>query len=243
MAGHPLPAPAARPTLLFVHGWAFDASFWAPLRAELGDWPQAVSDAGYFGPARDPAVAGPVVAIGHSLGALRLLGGLPRHCRGLVAINGFPRFAAGPGFEAGVPARMLDRMGKRLSADPMAVLRDFRQRCGAAEPFGVPTGEPIGEPVGEPRGAPRVEALDRDLQRLRDDDHRAALAALTLPLLVLAGDADPIVPAAMTQAAYAGRPADELRWREGGGHLLPRSDAAWCAARIRDFLSRLAPEA
>lgn len=239
MPGRPLPAPAARPTLLFVHGWAFDASFWAPLRAELADWPQAVSEAGYFGPARDPEVAGPVVAIGHSLGALRLLGGLPRHCRALVAINGFPRFAAGPGFEAGVPPRMLDRMGKRLSADPMAVLRDFRQRCGAAEPFGAATGEPAGEPLG----APRIEALDRDLQRLRDDDQRAALAALTLPLLALAGDADPIVPAAMTQAAYAGRPADELRWREGGGHLLPRSDAAWCAARILDFLSRLAPEA
>jgi pimeloyl-[acyl-carrier protein] methyl ester esterase len=222
---------SSRPTLLFVHGWAFDASVWTRLRAELDDWPQAVFDAGYFGPARDPGIAGPVVAIGHSMGVLRLLGRLPQDCRGLVSINGFPRFAAGPGFEAGVPARMLDRMATRLSTDPMAVLRDFRQRCGAAGPFGGPLGEP------------RAEALGRDLQALRDDDRRAALAALEAPLLVLAGEADPIVPAPMTRAAYAGRPPDDLRWREGGGHLLPVSDAPWCAAQIRAFLARVAPQA
>lgn len=224
MPGHPAPVPAVRPTLLFVHGWAFDASVWTPLRAELRDWPQAVFDAGYFGPAREPGIAGPVIAIGHSLGALRLLRSLPRNCLGLASINGFPRFAAGPGFEAGVPPRMLDRMLKRLDADPVAVLQDFRRRCGEENPF----------------GAPRLEALGRDLQALRDEDQRPALAMLRVPLLALAGEDDPIVPASMTRAAYAGSPVCELRWRERGGHLLPVSDALWCAAHIRAFLSRAA---
>ncbi|KGE00282.1 biotin synthase [Achromobacter sp. RTa] len=223
----PVPAPPARPTLLFVHGWAFDASVWTTLRAELDDWPQAVFDAGYFGPEQEAHVSGPVIAIGHSLGALRLLRQLPQACLGLVSINGFPRFAAAPGFDEGVPARMLDRMIKRLSADPAAVLRDFRQRCGAASPF----------------GAPRVEPLGRDLHALRDDDRRAALAALPVPLLALAGVEDPIVPAPMTRALFAGRPSGELCWRERGGHLLPVSDAPWCAARIRAFVSRVAPQA
>ncbi|WP_422393618.1 alpha/beta fold hydrolase [Achromobacter veterisilvae] len=227
MRGSSMAAPAARPTLLFVHGWAFDASVWAPLRAELRNWPQAVFDAGYFGPAQEPDLAGPAIAIGHSLGALRLLRRLPQDCAGLVSINGFPRFTAGPGFEDGVPARMLDRMGKRLSADPAAVLRDFRLRCGAAEPF----------------GEPRIEALGRDLRALRDDDQRAALAALRVPLLVLAGGEDPIVPAPMTRAAFADRPAGDLHWREGGGHLLPVSDAPWCAGHIRAFIARVAPGA
>ena len=35
-------------TLWFAHGWAYDASFWAP-RAALSDWPQVADDAGYFG--------------------------------------------------------------------------------------------------------------------------------------------------------------------------------------------------
>lgn len=213
-----------RPTLLFVHGWAFDASVWAPLRAELEDWPQAVFDAGYFGPAQEPVLAGPVIAIGHSLGLLRLLRGQPQDCLGLVSINGFARFAAGPGFEAGVAPRVLERMSRRLSADPAAVLRDFRQRCGDATDF----------------GDPQLAPLTRDLEVLRDEDRREALAALPVPLLVLAGADDPIVPQAMTQAVFAGGAGAEIHMRTRGGHLLPVSDSPWCAERIRAFIDGLA---
>lgn len=228
-------ANAPRPTLLFVHGWAFDASFWAPLRAQLRDWPQAATDAGYFGQSQNPAhntaaesgseipPNGPVIAIGHSLGVLKLLRGLPAGCIGMVSINGFPRFGAGPDFEAGVPVRMMDRMAKRLAADPNTVLQDFRQRCGHDAAF----------------DAPRVPQLAQDLQALRDEDQRAALAALSVPLLILAGRDDPIVPATMTQAAFGERPAEEWQWRDHGGHLLPATDAPWCAAHIAAFLSRL----
>lgn len=243
-----------RPTLLFVHGWAFDASVWTPLRAELGDWPHAFADAGYFGAAQTPAEAigrvvapaidpvvghvvdpaigrledpatGPVIAIGHSLGVLRLLRDLPSHCVGLVSINGFPRFGAAPDFDAGVPRRMLDRMMKRLSADPVAVVQDFRERCGDASAF----------------GSPRLEPLARDLEALRDEDQRNALAALPVPLLILAGLDDPIVPPTMTQAAFGGRVGDERHDLEHGGHLLPVSAAPWCARHIAAFIDRVAP--
>ncbi len=224
MAAASMQTGMSRPTLLFVHGWAFDATVWAPLRAELQDSPQAVFDAGYFGPAREPALAGPVIAIGHSLGVLRLLRELPQNCLGLVSINGFARFAAAPGFEAGVAPRVLERMSRRLSSDPAAVLDDFRQRCGDGSDF------------GEPRLAP----LARDLQALRDEDRRDALAALPVPLLVLAGADDPIVPAPMTRASFAGHADAEMHQCEGGGHLLPLSHAPWCAARIRAYMARLA---
>ncbi|MFF7055514.1 alpha/beta fold hydrolase [Achromobacter spanius] len=213
-----------RPTLLFVHGWAFDATVWTPLRAELGDWPHAVADAGYFGAAQSPAAAiGPVVAIGHSMGMLRLLRDLPSNCVGLVSINGFPRFGAAPDFDAGVPRRMLDRMMKRLSTDSTAVLQDFRERCGDASAF----------------GAPCLEPLARDLEALRDEDQRDALAALPVPLLILSGLDDPIVPAAMTQAAFGGRLGDERHDLEHGGHLLPASAAPWCARHIAGFIDRV----
>jgi pimeloyl-[acyl-carrier protein] methyl ester esterase len=215
--------PLQAPTLLFVHGWAFDADFWAPLAAALLDLPQATFDAGYFGPARTPCPDGPVIAIGHSLGVLRLLRERPPNGIGLVSINGFARFAAAPDFAPGVPPRMLDRMLARLAAQPDAVLRDFRQRCGATGAFGLPN----------------IDVLARDLRALRDDDQRAALAALPVPCLALAGDADPIVPAPMTQATFG----DGVVWREGGGHLLPVTDTDWCAAQIRAFLARLAPAA
>ena len=170
----------------------------------------------------DPAT-GPLVAIGHSLGVLRLLRDLPPNCVGLVSINGFPRFGAAPDFDAGVPRRMLDRMLKRLSTDPTAVLQDFRERCGDASAF----------------GEPRLQPLARDLEALRDEDQRHALAALPVPLLILAGLDDPIVPAAMTQAAFGGRLGDERHDLEHGGHLLPVSAAPWCARHIAGFIDRL----
>lgn len=218
-------APAIRPTLLFVHGWAFDAAFWAPLAAALDDWPQATFDAGYFGPARTPQPDGPVVAIGHSLGVLRLLRDPAPARLGLVSINGFARFAAAPDFTEGVPPRMLDRMLNRLATQPEAVLRDFRQRCGDATAFGMA----------------QVDTLTRDLQALRDEDQRTALAALRVPLLALAGAQDPIVPAAMTQATFSD--AAGIRWRDAGGHLLPATDTDWCAQQIRGFVADLAPAA
>ncbi|MGO4399688.1 alpha/beta fold hydrolase [Achromobacter sp. PAB15] len=236
-----------RPTLLFIHGWAFDASVWTQLRAALADWPHAVADAGYFGatpavidPVTGPVtdtdsitgpdtapINGPVIAIGHSLGVMRLLRSLPSNCVGVVSINGFPRFSAAPDFEAGVPRRMLDRMMKRLSADPAAVVHDFRERCAEASVL----------------GEPRLEPLARDLEALRDEDQRDALAALPVPLLILAGEDDPIVPAAMTQAAFGGRVGDERHDLEHGGHLLPVSDAPWCARHIAGFIARVAPAA
>lgn len=219
------PDSAIRPTMLFVHGWAFDAAFWDPLRAALPAWPHAVSDAGYFGPAREPALTGPVIAVGHSLGVLRLLGRLPDQCVGLVSINGFPRFCAEADYPAGVPVRMLDRMRKRLTESADDVLRDFRQRCGDTTAF----------------GAPRVEPLARDLRTLRDADRRPALATLPMPLLALAGAADPIAPAPMTTAGFGA--TAEIHWREDGGHLLPLTDSDWCAQRIRAFLTRVAPAA
>ncbi|OFS27399.1 hypothetical protein HMPREF3069_33425 [Achromobacter xylosoxidans] len=62
-----------------------------------------------------------------------------------------------------------------------------------------------------------------------------------MPLLALAGTADPIAPAAMTTAGFGA--AAELHWRDGGGHLLPLTDPDWCAQRIRAFLARVAPAA
>ncbi|WP_222852619.1 alpha/beta fold hydrolase, partial [Bordetella pertussis] len=73
--------------------------------------------------------------------------------------------------------------------------------------------------------------------RLREADERQALAASRLPLLALAGTADPIVPPALTRAQFGA--CAGLHWRDGGGHLLPASDPDWCAGRIRAFLAGL----
>lgn len=228
------PAHRIRPTLVFQHGWAFDASFWTPLRDALSAWPQQTLDRGYFADAATAATvvptngSGPLVWIGHSFGFMQGLATIAAGSTmaGLISINGFPRFSAAPDFTHGVPPRMVDRMATKLRTQTGLVVDDFRQRCGAA-------------PRGENASPAYLDPLLADLLALRDDDHRATLQAYAGPVLALATRGDPIVPEAMTQTAFADR---EIAWCHGhpagAGHLLPATDPAWCAQHIDDFLRR-----
>ncbi|MEK7946910.1 alpha/beta hydrolase [Pigmentiphaga sp. YJ18] len=212
----------ARLPLVCLHGWGFDASTWAPMRAHLDGWDIHADDAGYFG--RTVAAERPAayVAVGHSLGAMRSLEDAGAGCRGLVLINGFARFSAAGDFPTGVAARVLDRMLTRLAADPAAVVSEFRRRCGAADPIDAGT---LDEAV-----------LAAGLRQLRAGDARAAWAARRVPVRILAGDADPVVTPALTAASFGG----EAVWCAGGGHLLPLTHPAWCASQIRAFVRELA---
>ena len=205
----------------FVHGWGFDAGIWKDVHAALGHPPAAFANLGYFGGAVWPEAAGPVIAVGHSLGAMRLLRKLPENCLGLIALNGFERFAAGRDDGAGVPRRVVGRMIARFKAAPGAVLADFRQRCGTDE--------------AAPGGAVQARLL-ADLELLLDGDERMAALHLPCPVLALHGAEDAILPPGMRAAVFAGAECATLA---GHGHLLPLSAPEWCAARIAAFASRI----
>jgi len=200
------------PSLVFVHGWGFDAGFWHPVRALLPDRACAAIDLGFTGEASAPEPPAGAVAVGHSLGFLWLLERRPFPWRALIAINGFPRFVEGDGFRPAVAARALERMIAEFDRNPGKVAAEFLVRCGASAP-------------ADGFDARRMAEA---LRWLLEWDGRRALSAETAPVHVLAGRGDPIVPPAMTVAGFAGR---QIHWHEGG-HLLPQTDPAWCAERI-----------
>lgn len=212
-----------KPTLVLVHGWGFAPSFWEPLRATpvLASLPTLAVDLGFFGAAPTPLPEGvPLVGVGHSLGFSWLLRqDLP--WRGLVSINGFARFVAGPDFPAGVHPRLLDRMRKRFAEAPEVVVSDFLRRCGVE----TPTTEGMD-----------VARLAEGLDWLASGDEREALASFSGPCLALADREDPIVPEALSRASAF----SALRWSEGGGgHLLPLRQPTWCAEAIARFVEEL----
>jgi pimeloyl-[acyl-carrier protein] methyl ester esterase len=200
--------------LVLLHGWGFDATLWDGVRAALPEFETIAWDRGYFGEPSAEAVTGPCMGIGHSLGAMPLAGAMPEGCVGLVAINGFDRFAG----EGAVPPRVIERMRRRFGEAPMEVLADFRTRCG-----------------GDPPPTIRDEAaLAADLALLAEADRRGMVR---VPTLVLHGAADPLLPAPMRDSVFAGAPRKTL---EEAGHLLPLTHPGWCATRIRAFASLLA---
>lgn len=191
-------------TIILVHGWGFDASVWDAVRPLLPG--QCVTvDLGFFG-TPTPLPDDCALAVGHSLGGLWLALERPAWAERLVMVNGFARFTAAPGLPEGVPPRVVERMARRLSDAPAEVVDAFRARCGAPPATGTPH--------------PARLAWGLDLL------HGADARPLT-PRAVLAGDADPIAPAALTRAQFPG-----AAFVPGGGHLLPLTHPQAVAAAI-----------
>ena len=200
--------------LLFVHGWGFHASLWDAVIACLPEADVVRANRGYFGKAVWPRVDEPCLAVTHSFGSMALLADPPADCRGLVAINGFDRFAEVEG-RAGVPLRVIDRMLARLEIDKTSALRDFHARLGS----------------DVPQGTPDSARLRQDLAALRNDDQRDATANFAGPILALDGADDPLLSAAMRAGQFADA-TDLQRETLVAGHLLPVTHPELCAAWI-----------
>ena len=210
-------------TVLFIHGWGFDAGIWSGITRLLADWPVLHFDRGYFGAPQTPSPEGPCLVVTHSFGTMLALRDPPPHCIGILAINGFDRFFAKPG-APGVHPRILKRMIGQFEKEPEEVLREFRNRCGCDAPFTLCDGQLLGE----------------DLQQLATMDGTALCAGIELPILSLQSETDPILPQAMRDNVFAGATRLERKTLAGGGHLLPLTEPEACARAIREFAGTIA---
>jgi pimeloyl-[acyl-carrier protein] methyl ester esterase len=218
---------------LFAHGWALDRALWDAVQAELGAAAHGavVLDAGYYGRPLGPSPLDedtPLLGVGQSLGVMELLAMRGAPLAGLVAIDGFARFAAGPDFPEGQPTAALKLMARRLQASPGPLLSTFFTKAlnGTLERMSA-----------APLGAPDREPLSEGLERLLTLDGRSS--ARSLPIWRLHASADPVASLALADASFAGADV-RARWvREGADHLSPLTAPKTCADLIRDALDVL----
>jgi pimeloyl-[acyl-carrier protein] methyl ester esterase len=206
--------------LRFLHGWAFDNSFWNDVRKLLPPWPAECDDRGYFGSPRSFTGRGPTIAIAHSFGTMRALRDPPANCKGLIAFNGFDRFAA-RGTGPGVSPRTIDAMMGTLDRSAASVVAKFRRRCGNSDPFGNVVSRPLRE----------------DLLALRDLD--CSETRLSAPVLSVQGAVDSILDASMRNSCFRTARQVERIEHPLGGHLLPLTHPNYCAEAIRAFVENL----
>jgi pimeloyl-[acyl-carrier protein] methyl ester esterase len=212
--------------IVLVHGWGYDSTIWDAVRARLDPALRVTTlDLGFFA-ATDavppiPTFPEPLIAVGHSLGAMWWLMQADIPWRRLLCINGFPRFVAGADYGPAVAPRVLARMRERLAGDPANVLAEFHARCGAPGPS----------------AAPDRQRLDAGLAWLAEWDARAALVERCNDVFALAGTDDPIVPAAMSAAAFAVLPPGRFTLIPSSGHLLPVTAPDACARWIERLVA------
>ena len=209
-------------SVLFYHGWGFNASFWEPLCSLLPEYAHQCDDAGYFGTPSSPEPTAPYIAVTHSFGTMRFLATPPPGMVGLVVISGFDRFTETEGFP-GTSHRVVNRMISALAQAPETVLSDFHKLFDST----VPQGTPI---------AARLQA---DLECMRDGDLRDAAVNLAVPILSLQAQKDTLLPMSLRETVFAAVGGVMRHTHPSAGHLLPRDDAPWCANTIRHFASTL----
>ncbi len=237
------------PPLLLLHGLGADAGVWAGLMDPIA--PTLALDLPGYGTSPrlpQPSIAafaeailarlareqaGPVVAVGHSLGgmvALEMALLRPQALAGLVLVAAPAAFGSRDG-----------RFQERFVAERLAPLE---AGCSLAElaPEAVPA---LCGPEPDPEGLERCiaamarvpEAGFRDgLRALVGFDRRRELAAVRCPSLVVAGPHDRQVPVRTLRRMAERLPQAVFALVEGAGHLVPFERPRAFAALMRRFL-------
>ena len=252
----------AGPAVVLLHGQPGSGASWRPVVDLLRDDHRVLApDRPGYGGNRAPATgfpgnaravvalmeeagASPAVVVGHSWGggvAIAMARDHPDAVRGLVLVGS----VGVPGSISWVDAMLAAPvMGEAMTAVGMAVMGTVlpwvRRRvsglpgrwaswCRTTLPDQSVAGG-IGEALGRARRSFVVEqrALVDQLE-----DLAASLAGLDLPVAVLAGSADVVVPPAAAVALAHAIPGASLEMIDGIGHFVPRDAPAAVADAVR----------
>ncbi|MFA5203455.1 MAG: alpha/beta fold hydrolase [Lentisphaeria bacterium] len=242
-------------------GWAHAAAVMEPLAARLGGVTACWAPAGLLaeaeqlqgemvpaagGPLSPYAAAlaarlrqqpGPVVLAGWSLGGLIVLEtalAVPECVAGLVLLAATARFCAAEDYPQGMPAANLRALAAGVARAPEAALRGFFSL--AARPGNVPEEVLAGKVAAAL--AQGTAALRHGLDHLRTCDLRSRLAGLAVPVHIIHGRADAVIPAAAADYLAQAIPGARLSWLEGAGHALPETHAGEIAGVIAGPFTR-----
>lgn len=224
----------SRPTLVLLHGWGLSPAVWAPLAPlwpadfeiltpalpghggapacgpALADWADALL----------PAIPPGAIVVGWSLGALLALDLArrhPAHIRALVLTGATPRFVQDSDWPCALDAATLADFQAAFGASPEPTQRRFV----ALQSLGDQARRSVANTLGgalSPTGPAHLPALARGLELLAETDLRASLSTLQLPVRVLHGDKDTLMPVEAAIRLADQLPQGRLSVLAGSGH-------------------------
>ena len=242
-----------RPNLVLVHGWGMERrvfSPWLPLLAQ--DFRVSTWDLPGHGARPCPAegwrwdaelnllqkkladLPEKPILLGWSLGGLVALALALRPqapLAGLALVASSPCFRQRADWSAGIATELLQHFASDLAHDALAV----RKRFFALQVLGD-LGARAHMPHVDAWPLPATACLQAGLQFLQDIDLRPALHGLRIPVLLLQGDGDRIVPPAAAEYLHAALPGSVLRSLHCG-HVPFLSQPQSCAQALRAVLT------
>ena len=144
--------------------------------------------------------------IATSMGALAALEKMPSTCKKIIILSGTACFCKKNNYEYGTEARILKRMQKQLTHQRQDVLNAFFINASA----------PLYPPLSD------SEQLTKDLQigleYMIYTDLRERIKKIKIPVLIIHGNADEIIPVAAAKWLHQHLPQSHLHILEGMGH-------------------------
>ncbi len=223
--------------ITLIPGWAASADVFTPLRRKLGahrtvrirPWTALIDQDGPLLPADAET---PQVLAGWSLGAVLALTEVLRTenlISGLVLIAGTARFCEDATY-AGTPVRQVRAMQRTLLRGRHALLTRFFRAAYAPERESLSCEELV-----QQAETISAEHLDKGLAHLVETDLRHRLSEIAIPVLILHGASDGIIPHAHADLLRRRIPGATLVSFPERGHMLPVTCAGEAARHIERF--------
>ena len=216
-------------TVLIISGWAHGIEAIRPMGDALADrYAVRLMTGGEVLEGRPMPNADHVVT--GSMGGLLAMERLPARCRKLVLISSTAKFCAGEGYACGTPEKVLKRMILQLKRDPEAVLAEFFKNVH------FPRRESRHAIATRQDASASLNELVAGLEYLLASDVRAKVPSIPIPVLLLHGADDRIIPPAASEWLHAHLPDSRLKIYENDGHALPAHHFAAVMKEVGAFL-------
>ncbi|MCK5120924.1 MAG: pimeloyl-ACP methyl ester esterase BioH [Methylococcales bacterium] len=224
-----------RPVVL-IHGWAMHTGIWRSFAQQLAQHYQVtcLDLPGHgFSDSVDPytleqisdaliesSPETPFCVLGWSLGAsvaLTMANRFPQRVESLMLLAGNPRFVAEQNW-AGMKAVLLEDFANNLSLNCSVTLVRFL----ALQVNSLPNGKALLKELKiaiQSCDPPKENILQSALDILKNADLRADLMALNMPVSIIQGDKDSLIPVQVSQDIQKIQPACELNIISGAGHV------------------------
>lgn len=242
--------PAAAPTLVLLHGWGLHSGVWEGFLPALtphfrvvcvdlpgfGKSSVTVSGDRFFNELQ-ALLPEPALWLGWSLGGLYALEMARRHpasVRALCLLAATPCFLQRPDWHAAMPPEVFADFSDALKENPLITLEGFL----ALQCKGSQSMKPdlrFLHTVLSAHALPASAVLQAGLQQLARSDLRQDLRTFSMPLLVLLGERDVLVPVAVGRAIQDIRPDAVVLTLPKAAHLPFVSHPQACADALLQF--------